>query len=250
MKLSRSVVGAAAIAAATLAAGNASAAFYIDATVNGAVWSLVGNTATTIAPLPGVGTVTATASASPITQTTFDGNAAATAFCAGGGGSLACQKDGFGVGDGDDEVTDPTQSITVSWANPVDITAIYLLDFFTNNPTTNDPSWTEQADITINGVTRSFFATATGGDTTGAFTITAVDLLAAGFVAGDLSGVTQITFAAPSVQGCTLTGGVGCNDYAVAGVAAVPLPGAVWLFGSGLLAMLGVGYTRRRKPAA
>ena len=248
MKLSRSVVGAAAIAAATLAAGNASAAFYIDATVNGAVWSLVGNTATTIAPLPGVGTVTATASASPITQTTFDGNAAATAFCAGGGGSLACQKDGFGVKD--DEITDPSQSIVLSWTNPVTIAAIYLLDFFTNNLITNDPSWTEQADITINGVTRSFFATATGGDTTGAFTITAVDLLAAGFVAGDLSGVTQITFAAPSVQGCTLTGGVGCNDYAVAGVAAVPLPGAVWLFGSGLLAMLGVGYTRRRKPAA
>ena len=33
-------------------------------------------------------------------------------------------------------------------------------------------------------------------------------------------------------------------------LAAVPIPGAVWLFGSGLLALLGVGYTRRRQAAA
>ncbi|MGF1641741.1 MAG: hypothetical protein ACFCUO_12395 [Rhodospirillales bacterium] len=31
---------------------------------------------------------------------------------------------------------------------------------------------------------------------------------------------------------------------------AVPIPGAVWLFGTGLLGLLGIGYSRRRKAAA
>ena len=30
----------------------------------------------------------------------------------------------------------------------------------------------------------------------------------------------------------------------------VPIPGAVWLFGSGVLGLLGIGYTRRRRAAA
>ena len=33
-------------------------------------------------------------------------------------------------------------------------------------------------------------------------------------------------------------------------VTAVPIPGAVWLFGSGVLGLLGVGYSRKRKAAA
>ncbi len=33
-------------------------------------------------------------------------------------------------------------------------------------------------------------------------------------------------------------------------LAAVPIPGAAWLFGSGVLGLLGIGYTRRRQAAA
>ncbi|MGF1641939.1 MAG: hypothetical protein ACFCUO_13410 [Rhodospirillales bacterium] len=239
MTFTKSLIGAAAIAAVTLSAGNASAVFYADMTDNGAVWTLAGAGATTNAPLPGFGTVTATASASPITQTIFDGNTV-PAFVP----PLAGLFDGFGVKD--DEITDPGQSITVSWANPVNIVAIYLLDFFSNNSNSGDPSWTEEATITIGGVTATFDAVE-NVNKTGDFTITAADLILQGI---NVNGVSSILFEAPSVTGCTLTDGKGCNDYAVAGIAAVPLPGAVWLFGSGLLAMLGIGYTRRRRAAA
>jgi hypothetical protein len=36
----------------------------------------------------------------------------------------------------------------------------------------------------------------------------------------------------------------------VVNVAPVPLPGAAWLFGSGVLGLLGIGYSRKRKAAA
>ena len=35
-----------------------------------------------------------------------------------------------------------------------------------------------------------------------------------------------------------------------ASITTVPIPGAVWLFGTGVLALLGIGYTRRRQAAA
>ncbi|MGF1640714.1 MAG: hypothetical protein ACFCUO_07170 [Rhodospirillales bacterium] len=257
MRLAKSLAGAAAIAAVALGGGSAMAmsTATIDATVNGAVWTLAGDTAT--AALPGFGAVSAVASVSPITQGEpfpyFGASAAAvaaaqagTTFCAGAGGPLACDFDGFGVGD--DEITQPNQSITLSWAVPASIVEIYLLDLFTNNPVTNDPFWTEQADITINGVTGSFFATATGGDRVGALVVTAADLIAQGL---DVDLITSITFSAPDL-GAACGATQNCNDFSVAGVKGVPipLPGAVWLFGSGLLAMLGVGYTRRRRAAA
>ncbi len=44
--------------------------------------------------------------------------------------------------------------------------------------------------------------------------------------------------------------GSGSDKEASTTVQAVPLPGAVWLFGTGVLGLLGIGYTRRRKAAA
>ena len=43
------------------------------------------------------------------------------------------------------------------------------------------------------------------------------------------------------------------NEYVATGItgfATTPIPGAVWLFGTGLLGLLGIGYTRRRRAAA
>ena len=244
MRIAKPLVGAAAIVALTLTAGNASALSVIDGT-DATPWTF-GPADTATATLPGFGAVSVVATGGALTQSQpFDGNSTPS-FCAAGGGSLACAQDGFGVGD--DEVTQPDQSITVSWAVPASIVEIYLLDLFTNNPATNDPFWTEQADITINGVTGSFFATATGGDRVGALVVTAADLIAQGL---DVDLITSITFSAPDL-GAACGATQNCNDFSVAGVKGVPipLPGAVWLFGSGLLAMLGVGYTRRRRAAA
>jgi hypothetical protein len=68
--------------------------------------------------------------------------------------------------------------------------------------------------------------------------------------------------AAPQSEGNTptpysLTAGSARLIYAAANgnpevleVTAVPIPGAVWLFGSGVLGLLGVGYSRKRKAAA
>jgi hypothetical protein len=39
------------------------------------------------------------------------------------------------------------------------------------------------------------------------------------------------------------------DDFGVI-VTSTPIPGAAWLFGTGLLALLGVGYSRRRRAAA
>ena len=46
------------------------------------------------------------------------------------------------------------------------------------------------------------------------------------------------------------TGSTDGFDIAAFSVTPVPIPGAVWLFGSGVLGLLGVGYSRRRKAAA
>jgi hypothetical protein len=211
------------------------------------VWSIPANsdTATTIAPLAGFGTVTATTgpAGTEITHTAFDGNTqVSAAWCA----SLDCSNggqpnyDGFGVDD--DEITQTAQSIVFSWENPLSIQNIYLLDIFDNNNASGDPSWTEVALITINGVSQSFFGTANVG-TTGELIITRADLISAGFTVANLAGVTSILFEAPQV--CVDTA---CNDYAVAGISAVPIPGAVWLFGSAMLGLLGIGY--KRKAAA
>jgi hypothetical protein len=44
--------------------------------------------------------------------------------------------------------------------------------------------------------------------------------------------------------------GVRVDPATATGFVATPIPGAVWLFGSGVLGLLGIGYTRRRRAAA
>ncbi len=220
-------------------AGSASADFTVDMTAN--IWTNAQNTSSvaTLNAVPGFGNVTATATGGNINQTqNFDGNTVPTFVP-----PLAGARDGFGVGD--DEITGgatPAQSITVSWTNPLSITAIYLLDFFTNNQATNDVGFTEQAVITIGGNSATFFATRTGGNTTGDFTITAAMLSAAGL---STTGITSIGFSAvacASIAGCGSNGSN--NDYAVAGIQAVPVPAALPLL---LTALAGLGLVARRR---
>jgi len=58
------------------------------------------------------------------------------------------------------------------------------------------------------------------------------------------------TFGVFSVSPISLTDPHPTPSNWVTGPAPVPLPGAVWLFGSGVLGLLGIGYSRRRQAAA
>ncbi len=53
-----------------------------------------------------------------------------------------------------------------------------------------------------------------------------------------------------SVGGTPADGIDQTKHFQVSDVTPVPLPGAVWLFGSGVLGLLGIGYSRRRQAAA
>ena len=238
-KLALLSVAAVAFAATAIGAGKASAMVYIDMTAG--VWAGIGtDTATTLAPLPLVGTVTATATpaGSLITQTGYDGGAP-PAFVP----PLAGTFDGFGIGT--DEITEggpPGESITVSWnGTAVSIVDIFILDLFAG--TSTDPV-AEVVEIEFNGNGTIKAFTAVGPNPgSGELTISAAALSAAGLTP---TGVTSIKFTAPGIGASPPQD----NDYAVAGIHVVPIPGAVWLFGSGVLGLLGIGYSRRRKAAA
>ena len=162
-----------------------------------------------------------TATIGDITLTANIGN---LTFNAGdNGGCLAGQPtngltcDGDGIGIYNDEITEGgNQIITVDFAQAVNISNIFLLDLFASEQT---------GEIAIiNGEQYS-------GD----------NLLAGGFYATGFTGqgITQLIFSGNYDL---------FSDYAVAGieVAAVPLPGAVVLFGTALLGFFGVNAGRKR----
>jgi len=138
-------------------------------------------------------------------------------------GSLKCDRDGVGI------INDETtmgQTLTLIFDTAVRITSIEFLDLYIGTQT-------EQATVTIDGgASDSVNATGTSGD--GGYAN--LDFLA--FVGAGQS----IEFTANSFFGDD-----GNNDYAFAAitVSAVPVPAAIWLFGTALIGF--VGMSRRTK---
>lgn len=161
-----------------------------------------------------VGNVTLTSTSGYLN---FNGNSSERTGCQAGqpDNGLACLGDGIGISD--DEITQRTsESITISFANSVNVDNIFLLDLFGTEGTG------ETAVIDGNLYHNALDNAAMGG------------FFATGYTA---EGITSIL----------LTGYKDCfSDYALASieVSAVPLPGAAILFGSALLGFF--GFKRRR----
>ncbi len=145
-----------------------------------------------------------------------------------------CTGDGLGVGNGtnsrqDDELSfvSSSEHLTISGFGGATITMISFLDTFIEGHT-------EVASFYINNNLNDFtdvFASAEGGN---------------GFTewVGTLTDVNSITF----FVNCGAFDGSNCawdNDFSVAAINAVPVPAAVWLFGSGLIGLVAIA--RRRK---
>ena len=166
-------------------------------------------------------------------------------------GSLACFKDGIGTDGPDDEVTygvgasGTNEVLRISFSTPQNISAIEFLDFFGVNTLTNDPAAEIAQWRTDTGIFGSALATASSGNTDNTGYLS---------VAVALAGVSYIEFFAHdgTVAGFGTTVSPSNTDFAIASIThtVVPIPGAVWLFGSGVLGLLGIGYTRRRRAAA
>ena len=153
---------------------------------------------------------------------TFNSSSGERAGCSAGqpDNNLSCLGDGLGVGSSNpDEITqNSTQSITVTFAEAVNVNDILLLDLFSSEQSG------ERA--VING--EQYY-----GD----------NLLAGGFYATGFTG--------NNIYSLLFTGNIDSfSDYALAGIdvelSPVPVPGAAILFGSALLGFFGF---KRRKIA-
>lgn len=138
---------------------------------------------------------------------------------------LACDGDGIGINSRygrDDQINGSSEGIKVSFANPVNIIEVYLLDLYSFE--FFRWSWSETA--VIDGIQYR-----TDGN----------NYYTGGFAEIDYSGqgITSLLFSGTNYW---------FNDYALAGikveVSPVPIPGAAILFGSALLGFF--GFKRRR----
>lgn len=144
-------------------------------------------------------------------------------------GPLAGQTDGLGIKD--DEISFPSESITISFKATVRMSAVYFLDLFFG------AAGTEYALLAVDGVASGSFAASQfnpgqGNTNPGYGAFGGLDLVGKNF-----------TF---SVGRTNDLGGNDKPDYALAGVdvAPVPLPAGALLLGS---ALAGFAVMRRRK---
>lgn len=148
---------------------------------------------------------------------------------------LACTGDGVGIGD--DEVSavavGDDQELTITFGNTLTLDAIYLLDLFTS---TNGNEY-EQATVTYDGGTVVIDADPderpNGDSGYRAFKFTNPIM------------TSFLTFSAPTDG--SFNDQLGVNDYAVAGISAVPLPAALPIFGTGLGLIGLLRWWRRRR---
>ena len=201
---------------------NSAMAAYIDFTDSNLF--LLGNSSVFAGSVDGIGFML---TSSGINRTeVYDGSSTNPGCQAGGvGGQLTCGNDGIGIGN--DEIT-TGQTLNLIFNTAVRITSIEFLDLY-------EGVRAEEATVSIDGgISRSVIATGSSGD--GGYAN--LDFLA-------LVGADQnIEFTARNLYGDD-----GNNDYALAAitVSAVPVPAAIWLFGTGLIGL--IGFSKRRKAA-
>ena len=162
------------------------------------------------------------------------------------GTGLALDYDGVGVAqpwnnDADEITLNRDEQLAVTFANPADVVRLDFLDLFAWNP--NNP----RAGATGPETIRVDFYASAAGSKTDSKTFTGTDLnppgengyLTASF--GAIKAQKLVFYMDPQSQRDDRTA-----DAAVAavGVTAMPVPAAVWLFGSALLGIAGIGYRR------
>lgn len=148
---------------------------------------------------------------------------------------LNCGGDGLGVGD--DEISARGgQSIRIDFGKALRIDKIFLLDLFA----TPGGSPAEQAIVSYDG--GSVAIDADPGETPGGDS----GLRIFAFNAPILT--DYLEFRASDIFG--LNDGRGVNDFALAGISAVPIPAALPLFSSGLAVLGFLSWWRRRRDAA
>lgn len=134
-----------------------------------------------------------------------------------GCGVLACDNDGVGVSGRDNDEVDFDESLTLDFAAPVYLTGLHFQDLFK----------VEQVKVVVDGGTPFF--------------IDAVYEIGQG--GGYLNYILTSPILASKIELFAefSNGDAGDNNYALAGVnvSAVPLPAAVWLFGSALVGLIG-----------
>ena len=155
---------------------------------------------------------------------------------------LECTNDGIGIAAPppafpDDEISPGNERLVITFDDPVKLAGFWLLDLFRSNEDPDDIF--ESAEYRLGDV---------GPSGSGWLSVDAEETFGgtSGVVFVDLQGAewSKISFRSP----VKAFGGddLGVNDFAVAGIAAVPLPAGVLLLGLGLG---GLAVYRRRQAA-
>ena len=237
MNALRTTVAAVAFATAgVFAAGAANADSLIDLTDD--IWGAPGTTSGV--PVT-VGGVTLTAVPAPLVFQKFDAPVkppVTSTF------PLEFSLDGIGVVDDEVSLTTPTvQLLKVKLPSTLTVTGLAFLDLFFDGDLTDNVG--DGGAETIRAEFRI------GGAATGNF----YDAVAAqpnppANSDGGYFEVSGLNFAADEIW-FYMAPNTGRDDAiadaAVAGITVVPLPAAVWLFGSALMGIAGLGYRRNRK---
>ena len=205
---------------------NSAAAAYLDFTDNLTIGSLSQSGNVFSGVVDGVAFTLTSDLGSVKFNESYDGSL--NTGCQSGGGPLKCDRDGAGINN--DEVTGlspgPGQTLILEFATEVLISSFDFLDLYLNP----DGRRGEQATVDIDGNIETIGA----GQTSGQGGYANLDLLALG---GPVLGKTIRFSANPDSDFWDDHD----NDYAFAGVevSAVPVPAAVWLFGTALIGLLG-----------
>ena len=207
-----------------IAAWPASANIVIDGT-NPNAWTS-GPSFRSSAPYSIVGTVTLTSNGGTVNLNQgFDGNAKSASV-------LSLLRDGIGISD--DEITEG-EMLTVTFANPGTVKEIFYLDLYTHNGAEEiTATFFDSSNAVIKSISsQSPAANTLSTSAHGGYLAVAVN-------------APNVKYFELSMTNNRLGSGSddGSNDAAWAGATVVPIPAAVWLFGSALLGIAGIGYRR------